>query len=322
MPSYVSEFTGAIKCFFLGVFDALKLHISLIFILSSRQVQKKVWSCLALNGFVFLGSMYLLDHIIFPAVRSILSLGSEGDDVEAVLDTVHSGFVWMYYILWTLPVYILSFFLSTVWYSEIAEAAHRIRNGEVVETNFSFERWIRAMSEEAYRLLLAMSFSIQSAIFAFIPVIGPYISFIHLCWLYSWYSFEYKWSMESWSLRRRLVYFERRWPYFIGFGFPLAVTSVAFPFWTRLGLYALLFPLFIVLAIAAKPAAHIKTDENDPSQAKYPGRLRMFKYAKKINLFILLCFRKLCNGEWCKRKAAIARSRERQLAADVDRKDS
>lgn len=74
------------------------------------------------------------------------------------------------------------------------------------------------MSEEVYRLLLIGSFFLEITLFSLVPIIGRLVWSIHLCWLYSFYSFEYKWALEGWSLEQRISYFEKRWPYFFGFG--------------------------------------------------------------------------------------------------------
>lgn len=68
---------------------------------------------------------------------------------------------------------------------------------------------------------------------------------------------RYKWSLLGWSLEYRLKYFEKHWCYFLGFGSPAVALSVLFPRFLALGVYALAFPVFIILAIIANPRSHV-----------------------------------------------------------------
>jgi hypothetical protein len=65
--------------------------------------------------------------------------------------------------------------------------------------------------DELYRALLVGCFLLQTMSSYLIPVIGPFLSFIHLSWLYALYCFEYKWSLHGWSLEKRLAFMEQHW---------------------------------------------------------------------------------------------------------------
>lgn len=105
-----------------------------------------------------------------------------------------------------------------------------------------------------------MCFVLQAMVVGFLPILGPVISLGHMCLLYSLYTFEYKWVnmgelhfvtlftltpnrvnclflyyFIGWTAPKRLMYMESNWPYFVGFGFPLAIlTSLAPSFIIRL----------------------------------------------------------------------------------------
>merc|ERR1711968_196984 len=68
----------------------------------------------------------------------------------------------------------------------------------------------------------------------------------------AFYSFEYTWSIQGWRVEDKVRVFETNYAYFFGFGLPIALITAFFPFFVSNGIFALVFPLFIILATAAE----------------------------------------------------------------------
>lgn len=113
-----------------------------------------------------------------------------------------------------------SIFLS----QDIADSAYKFRKGQP-QFSFSFSVLI---ADTLFSLLVQTLFLIQSMVVNLLPF--NYVSVIcnlHLCLLYSLYSFEYKWCNMGWELHKRLTYIESNWPYFLGFGTILTILTQA-----------------------------------------------------------------------------------------------
>lgn len=135
------------------------------------------------------------------------------------------------------------------------------------------------ITDEIYRMPLLQFFLIESSLVAFVPWIGNFLSFVLTSWLNAYYAFDFVWARQSLSFHTKLEYFERHWAYMLGFGAPCALASFFFPFFLSAGMWAMLFPVFIVLAIRAKP----------PHVHNHIVPIPLFKIPKVLNSMLWTC---------------------------------
>ncbi len=124
---------------------------------------------------------------------------------------------------------------------------------------------LSSVTEEFYRLFVVLLFVVEFSILGLVlpSWLGTPLMALHVCWLYSFYAFEYRWAAEAWPLEVRFRFFEHRAAYFCGFGFMISVITLLFPGFFSSGLFSMLLPIWIVLAISA-PTEDIKPGTRVP----------------------------------------------------------
>ncbi|KNE67451.1 hypothetical protein AMAG_11913 [Allomyces macrogynus ATCC 38327] len=226
---------------------------------------------------------------------------------------LHNVLTALYYVLWIYPVYALSFALNTVWCQEIADRALLIRDRHDAKRARAGSNPTNTASAPAptsttrprasltslgadfaaalYRPLLCVVFLTLASAFDVGPtVLGISSPVIHLvsralsfamtCWLHALYSFEYPWTARGVPLAARLARVESAWAYHLGFGTPVTLASFFASPVVGGGTFAVLFPVFIILATLTDPPepgtrARSATDavESEPPSL---GRLPIF----------------------------------------------
>ncbi|EPS73448.1 hypothetical protein M569_01307, partial [Genlisea aurea] len=225
-----------------GFREACSVARVVVYCRRSRELAVRTGQCFLLNGFIFLGSIYLLESFVIPVLQWLLPVGCPQnvlpepcpfENVSKFYSALQNGLVHLFYVFWFYPMYISSFILSMIWYGDIAKHGlfavekdgtkpsgrnEPSKNATDIEGSFESLRIVIGIAEQLYSVLLLNFFLLQVMIIGFIPLLGKPLSFVLLTWLYAYYCFEYKWSYSGVSLDLRLDFFESNWPFFSGFG--------------------------------------------------------------------------------------------------------
>lgn len=234
--------------------DRQKNNIHSIFIFRQKKIAKKVLKSCALNGGFTWMSIILFERILLPTLKFILTLcyGDKSQDLHMIWGWLQSILSIIFGMMWVLPIFLLSKIVSSLWFADIANEAYKVRKGKPnLIPSIS-----KLVADFLFNLVVQALFLIQSMLVNLLPIpyIGGFLCFIHLCLLYSLYSFEYKWFNMGWELHRRLNYIEINWPYFLGFGVPLTVlTNMSSSTIVSSCIFSIFFPLFILSGNEAKP---------------------------------------------------------------------
>ena len=243
------------RCIRRGFLDSIALHRCLIVTMKSKKIRMRLVQCVLLNGVIFLGSIMLYSYIVSPILVYFLRFFFR-DAGSSLVETVASWMEWLYYLIWVIPVYLLSFVLNTIWYQDIANESMGIMAISVPSTGVS--SLSGRIAEAIYRVIFNMVFLI------FLTLIAKYrlIYLLSLSFFISLNAFEFRYK----NLGDRISIIEGNWLYFLSFGFSLSLLVVQFPTLVENGLVSLFFPsLLITASTGSKPIG-------GPG-----GRIRLFK---------------------------------------------
>ncbi|XP_061163790.1 etoposide-induced protein 2.4 homolog [Saccostrea echinata] len=210
-------------------------------------VKQRLFQCSLWNGGVFLMSILLFHWALLPCLlwfTELIFAGSENLHVTWLW--ISSILSWIFGALWILPLFAISKIVNCMWFQDIADAAYIKSRGRPTPINLSV-----LVADLLFSVLLQAFFLIQSTLATFLPIpgVGYMVGFLHMTLLYSLYAFEYKWFNMGWEVHKRLAYIESYWPYFFGFGIPLAfLTSMSSSVIISGCIFSILFPLFILSA--------------------------------------------------------------------------
>ncbi|PIA47252.1 hypothetical protein AQUCO_01400142v1 [Aquilegia coerulea] len=300
-----------------GFKEACCLHRVVVFCFRSKQLAIRTGQCFLLNGFIFLGSIFVLNSLVIPTLQWILPYQCQQFGLQdpcsigltsKVYFVLRFGLVRFFYIFWFYPLYLLSFVLSNIWYSDIAEHAYVAigRDGSAddllnqkdlsksqdsvhLDKPAGIGGTILGFGERIYSVLLLSVFFVQILAAGFIPYIGKALAFVFNSWMYAYYSFEYKWNLDELGLDKRLDIFESHWAFFAGFGSPCILACYIFPPLVSYGVMALLFPLFVLTATGSN-AEQVLDSQRRTWSNEGLGRLPVFYLADTLLMRVLSYF--------------------------------
>ncbi|KAG5887751.1 hypothetical protein JTB14_016103 [Gonioctena quinquepunctata] len=206
------------------------------------KVTKRIIQCGVLNGGIFLLSILLFEYGLLPSLNKLFGLifGRESFMGKLVWSWIEPILLLIFRTVWVIPLFLLSKIVNALWFQDIADSAYRHSRGRPV-----FAQSVsKLLADSIFSIVIQFLFLIQAMAVSYIPiyVVGYALSLVQMCMLYSLYAFEYKWFNMGWELHKRLSFIEANWPYFFGFGLPMAIFTQLSDSWIISGcVFSILF---------------------------------------------------------------------------------
>ncbi|KAF8894704.1 etoposide-induced protein 2.4-domain-containing protein [Infundibulicybe gibba] len=207
-----------------GLRDSLRLDVVVSTIVNDAEIRANIYKSLLLNSLSLI-SIYTFDLLLQPLVK----------DQEKWFKR---NMGWFYQVLWLLPVVGTSFYLNSTWCTTIAKRTFTLQHGTRAthqQPPVTYTGMLTAIATSAYRAVMVFTSVVVSFVLGSIPYIGPAASFIFMCWIDAYYCFEFVWA------------------YYFAFGLSSAVLCTWGSSLANAAIFALVFPIFIILAMHAHP---------------------------------------------------------------------
>ncbi|KAF8968370.1 etoposide-induced protein 2.4-domain-containing protein [Flammula alnicola] len=232
-----------------GLYDAFRWNVVFGSVASDSEIRANVYKSVLLNSLSLL-SIYIFDLLLLPLVQ----------DQQKWF---HRNIGWFYQVLWLLPVVGTSLYLNGTWCTIIAKRTYLLQHGgrPAAPQSTSYTGMLKAIATSAYRVVMVCTSVVVSFALGKIPLVGPTAGFTFLCWVDAYYCFEFVWIARGLSLSRRIRYLEERWAYYFAFGLPSAALCTWGSGLANAALFALVFPVYIIMAMHARP---VPTDPYNP----------------------------------------------------------
>lgn len=209
-----------------------------------------------INSVAWLAMKPLFEDLVVPglswadgAVRGVFLPDSSSSSDAAGVAWWLPGLGWLYAAAVQAPLFSLAKVLNVKYFQDVADCSFAA-TGEAPA--FAPLPSLSVMvSDVAVSLLAEALFLVQATLAGHLPVpyVGRALGAAHLALLFSLYSFEYRWFGRGVGLHRRVAAVEADWPYFLGFGLPLAAAVQSAPGYVSSACaFSVLFPFYIAAA--------------------------------------------------------------------------
>ncbi|KAI8048764.1 etoposide-induced protein 2.4-domain-containing protein [Gilbertella persicaria] len=203
------------KYLFKGIQDAFDWPRVFALVITSKPIQSTLIKSVALNGVVYLGMLVFIETFY------------NSPD--------HHLYGYSYADLTGYPLYLICLLVNSRLYNKIAQQQHDNTN----------------IFDSIYTILLYGHFALFIALLKYIPWVGSILSFLLYCMVMTYYCFEYTWI--DWSIEQRMTYIEQHWAYCLGFGLPATTITFFLSTLRAGGVFALIYPTYIMMASSATP---------------------------------------------------------------------
>ncbi|KNC52277.1 etoposide-induced protein 2.4 [Thecamonas trahens ATCC 50062] len=232
--SMVVSFIQVAKWGWVGVQDGSNMLEAILTIAKNKDIRKRTWDSIKLNGLLFLPAALFYDYALYPMLAAILDLPAPWSSraspvviqtLAAWLEPLYSS---VFFVACILPILLVTLLLSSAWYQEIADVTFALDGS--VKAAPKRPAWEQA-AEVIYRTVVVLAYVVLQVVVALllcaVPFVGPHLAravdMILTAWYFAFLCFEYKWINIGSDLSKRIIIFHARWAYFAGFGLPFTL---------------------------------------------------------------------------------------------------
>jgi len=242
-----------------GIKDSINIFAVLPLFYNSARLKKIMLKIFFYNGVILCGSVCIIDYL-----------------------KDYNYFHTFLTYFWIIPLCILSMYSNLLWGWKI----HReykikiINNSSSNSRSFSLKDFIDYQSGNLMCLLTLFLYTIITYFLS--SVLPLYFKYVMSSWVYAFYCFNYKWDDNDWNFQRKIIYFNRNWAYFLGYGLPSLLLCRYFDnYYLTCGLGHIIYPIHVLRSMQTR-----KPDE-------LPSPLHINVFGSTVNFlnFIIATFK-------------------------------
>jgi hypothetical protein len=284
--------------FLSGFFDSLRFDHVVRLWQQDPRLKPILMACFLLN-IAYLLVMFAVESVLVPVLDHWMSIASGEEPIAYLMQQLSMWALWLVYqCIWAVPMFGASFWRSNKWYSELAEIVPPPLIPRAIDRSAqSGNTLVSQISDGVSFVLQLVLLKVANSILSAIPYTGWWLSAILQCLLASFYAFESHWNRihPGQPPAAFIVFIERDWAYFLGFGVLLTAVTIQLPVFMSLALYAGILPIFIVVASRPEASAWQKSIHK-PTFHVLPHAIKYFDMGHKGVDLILIWIKYYISG--------------------------